>query len=206
MKPSEWAKKESFRFEDLTEIVALLRSENGCPWDRVQTHRSLRNNLIEEAYEAAEGIDEENDALLREELGDVLLQIVFHAGIAKDRGAFDLDLVIDGVCRKMILRHPHIFSEEKEIRSWEEIKRKEKGEETLSDSLSRVASSLPALKRAEKFVKKGAPDASPEEEKANPLGSALYALCRRAVEEGTDPEEALQAYLKCLLQKCTNCE
>ncbi len=209
MRANEFARKEHFSFSDLVEIVSLLRSPEGCPWDRVQTHKSLRNNFVEEAYEVCEGIDREDHSLLCEELGDVLLQIVFHAGIAKDEGAFTIDCVIDGICKKMISRHPHIFSEDPTVtpESWEEIKRKEKGERTLSDSLSRVSTSLPALKRAQKFIARGAP--VPECNEDDPLqsfGMQLFRLCCRASEANVDPEEALNDFLKRGLEKCTNCE
>ncbi len=203
--------KESFSFSDLVEIVAILRSAEGCPWDREQTHTTLRNNFVEEAYEVCEGIDQNDNTLLCEELGDVLLQVVFHTGIAKDEGAFQMDDVICGICKKMISRHPHVFASEKEGKqeSWEEIKKREKGEKSLSDSLCRISTSLPALKRAEKFIKKGAaPLSSQESEKAKLTrwGEKFYDLCDQAVKAGVDPEEALNCYLKNIIKKCTNCE
>jgi len=104
-------KKESYKFEDLKEIMRILRSENGCPWDREQTHKSIRNNFIEEVYEAVEAIDDENPELLKEELGDTLLQVVFHAQIGEENKKFDMDGVCGEICRKLIIRHPHIFSD-----------------------------------------------------------------------------------------------
>lgn len=101
--------KNKYVFDDLVKIMVKLRGEGGCPWDREQTHRSLSKNLIEETYEVIEGIDTEDDALLQEELGDLLLQIVFHAQIASETARFDIDDVADGICKKLIRRHPHIF-------------------------------------------------------------------------------------------------
>ena len=154
--------KETYTVEDLRRIVALLRAPGGCPWDREQTHESIRRNFIEEAYEVAEAIDEKNPAHLKEELGDVLLQVLFHASIEEDAGRFDLDGVADGICKKLIFRHPHVFSQQ-EVSSvdqvlvnWEELKRTEKGQATQTDTLESVAKSLPGLWRAEKIQTKAA--------------------------------------------------
>ena len=198
-------KKERYDFQDLLEIVAILRSPEGCPGDREQTHRDLRNNLIEEAYEVCEGIDRDDKTLLCEELGDVLLQVVFHAGIAGDEGAFTIDDVIHGVAKKMIDRHPHVFTSQTEIKTWEEIKKEEKGDLTQKDELERIARSLPALIRAEKFIKKKAPTVTAN----SPLlqgGEALYGQVSALLEKGISPEEALNRYLEECLKKCTNCE
>ena len=129
---ADFEKKERYGIEDLLAIMALLRSENGCPWDREQTHASIRKNFIEETYEAVEAIDKDDAVLLREELGDVLLQVVFHAQMEKERGSFDFSDVCDGICKKLIVRHPHIFSEESLSSAdavhdrWEEIKKETK--------------------------------------------------------------------------------
>ena len=152
--------KAEYGFEDLLRIMDILRGEGGCPWDREQTHESIRKNFIEEVYEACEAIDLKDNTLLCEELGDVLLQVVFHADMAEDEGAFDINDVCDGVCRKLILRHPHIFGDTKAgtsaevLDNWEAIKRIEKGQKTYSDSIRQVAKSLPALMYAEKVQKK----------------------------------------------------
>ena len=105
----DFERKEHYGLSDLLRIVALLRSEGGCPWDRVQTHASLRRSLLEEAYEAAEAIDRADPVLLKEELGDLLLQVVFHADIERRAGNFTMDDVADGEVRKMLFRHPHVF-------------------------------------------------------------------------------------------------
>ena len=101
--------KTAYTVEDLRRIVHLLRAPGGCPWDGAQTHESIRRNFLEEAYEVAEAIDEKNPAHLKEELGDVLLQVLFHASIEEDAGRFTLDDVADGICKKLIFRHPHVF-------------------------------------------------------------------------------------------------
>ncbi len=213
MQRNEWNQKERFSFEDLKEIVAILRSPDGCPWDREQGHKDLRNNLIEEAYEVCEGIDRKDHALMCEELGDVLLQVVFHCGIAEDEGAFSTEDAISGVCRKMIRRHPHIFSDaaidpERLQDAWDEIKRKEKGDRSLWDTLDRISTALPNLKRAEKFIEKGAPAEKVccgSDPKLN-FGKRFYELCRECAEMEIDPEEALERYLNEIKSKCTKCE
>ena len=127
----DFERKEHYGLSDLLRIVALLRSEDGCPWDRVQTHASLRRSLLEEAYEAAEAIDREDPALLKEELGDLLLQVVFHADIERQAGDFTMDDVADGEVRKMLFRHPHVFGGQETVQDadtvlegWEAIKRR----------------------------------------------------------------------------------
>ena len=125
----DFTQKAQYTVEDLRRIVALLRAPGGCPWDGAQTHESIRRNFIEEAYEVAEAIDEQSPAHLKEELGDVLLQVVFHASLEEDAGRFDLDDVADGICKKLIFRHPHVFGDggEGTAESWEALKRREKG-------------------------------------------------------------------------------
>ena len=157
----DFERKEHYGLSDLLRIVALLRSEDGCPWDRVQTHASLRRSLLEEAYEAAEAIDREDPALLKEELGDLLLQVVFHADIERRAGNFTMDDVADGEVRKMLFRHPHVFGGQETVQDadtvlegWEAIKRREKGQQTVSETLDAVARSLPATWRSEKLQKK----------------------------------------------------
>ena len=148
--------KPTYNVEDLRQIVALLRAPGGCPWDGAQTHESLRRNFIEEAYEVAEAIDEASPAHLKEELGDVLLQVLFHASIEEDAGRFNLDEVADGICKKLIFRHPHVFGQggEGTPDSWEALKRQEKGQTTETETLQAVAKSLPGLWRAEKIQAK----------------------------------------------------
>jgi len=190
---------DSYGLNDLREIMALLRGEQGCPWDREQTHQSIRRNMLEEAYEACEAIDEKDDDHLKEELGDVLLQVVFHCRMAQERGAFTLDEVIDGICKKLIFRHPHVFetagaeNSDGALKNWEGRKREEKGQTTAADSLDAVARSLPALIRAEKIQSKANkagfdwPDIGPALDKvAEELGEL-----RQAVQEQSNLEEEL---------------
>ena len=147
-------------FNDLISIMERLRGEDGCPWDREQTHESLKRYLVEESYEVLEAIDEKDDTKIVEELGDVLLQIVFHATIAKEDGYFNINDVVEGICNKMIQRHPHVFGEvsvnssEEVLSNWEDIKKEEKGLRTLTEQMEHVAKSLPALMRAEKIQAK----------------------------------------------------
>ena len=191
-----------FQYKDsygVSELVRILRLPGGCPWDAEQTHASIRRNLLEEAYEAAEAIDEGSAAHLKEELGDVLLQVVFHARMEEEAGSFDLDAVADGVCRKLIYRHPHVFGEvavsdsREVLRNWEALKRTEKGQDTHTDALSAVARSLPALWRAEKVQKKAKkagfdwPDISGALDK---LSEELAEL-KAAVAAGSNVEEEL---------------
>lgn len=156
----DFKSKKSYGINDLTEIVRLLRGEGGCPWDRVQTHESIRRNFLEESYEVVEAIDEKNPAHLQEELGDVLLQVVFHSLMEEEVGHFNLDDVADGICKKLIFRHPHVFSDvsvkdaDEVLVNWEALKREEKSQDTYADSVDAVARSLPALWRAEKIQKK----------------------------------------------------
>ncbi|MBQ4037441.1 MAG: nucleotide pyrophosphohydrolase [Clostridia bacterium] len=192
---------ENFNFEDLVSLVRVLRGPEGCPWDQAQGHHDLRNNMVEEAYEVCEGIDRDNNELLCEELGDVLLQVVFHAGIAEDENAFTTEDVIGGICRKMIRRHPHVFEEGQEQESWEELKRREKGERSQKETLARISRAFPSLTRAKKFLEKGvsAPEAVPALRDKKEAGEALFALVAACRAKGIDPEEALNGYLNDLL-------
>ena len=154
--------KEKYDFNELLDIMALLRGENGCPWDRDQTHDSLKRYLIEETYEVLEVLETGEKARISDELGDLLLQIVFHAQIAKENGDFDMSDVISGICRKLISRHTHIFGDAKAdtpdevLVNWEEIKRKEKGFESHTGVLRDVPKNLPALMRSFKVQQKAA--------------------------------------------------
>ena len=152
--------KDRYLFDDLVMLVEVLRSEKGCPWDREQTHKSIRKDLIEETYEVVEAIDIEDPALLREELGDLMLQVVFHAGIEKEEGRFTIDDVANDICVKLIHRHPHVFGDvvaentDKVLSNWETIKSEEKSRNTVTDKLRAIPAMLPALMRAEKVGKK----------------------------------------------------
>ena len=191
--------KDSYGVKDLEEIVRILRAPGGCPWDAEQTHQSIRRNFLEEAYEAVEAIDEGSPEHLEEELGDVLLQVVMHARMEQEAGRFDLDGVADGICKKLIYRHPHVFGDVavsgtgEVLSNWEAFKRKEKGQATNTDALEAVARALPALWRAEKVQKKARkagfdwPDVSGALDK---LSEELEEL-KTAAAEGTNVEEEL---------------
>ena len=206
--------KDFYDVSDLIRIVDLLRGPGGCPWDREQTHKSIRRDLLEEAYEAADAIDTGDLANLQEELGDLLLQVVFHTSIEKGQSDMTLDQVADGVCKKLIYRHPHVFgcvqveNTDQVLTNWEILKQKEKSQQTLTDVLRAVARAMPALWRAEKVQKKaekadqpfvadpthcaaltqlvqGAADAE------QAVGDVLFATVALARSMGVDPEQAL---------------
>ncbi|MGV1063496.1 nucleoside triphosphate pyrophosphohydrolase [Clostridium perfringens] len=147
-------------FQDLLDIIETLRNPGGCHWDREQTHESLKSALLEECYEVIDAIENEDEDALIEELGDVLLQVVFHASIGKEDGYFDIMDVIGGISNKMINRHPHVFGNEEANTSeqvlvnWDEIKKEEKGIKTLTEEMQNIAKSLPATTRAFKVQKK----------------------------------------------------
>ena len=161
-----YPEKQHYTADDLAAIIAILRDpDNGCPWDKVQTHRSIRMNFLEEAYEAVDAIDLDDPELLCEELGDVLMQVVFHADIERQRGRFTMEDVVDGEVRKLLFRHPHVFGSaapekdaESVLVSWDAIKRREKHQRTTAQAMDSVARSLPALWRAEKLQNKAAAD------------------------------------------------
>ena len=156
LQPQTLLQKSSYTVQDLLDIMALLRSPNGCPWDKEQTHATIRNNLIEETYEVVDAIDRQDLDALKEELGDLLLQVVFHTRMEEEQGNFDFDAVCDGICKKLILRHPHIFADTKVsgtgqvLENWDAIKKKEKGYQSVTQTLTSVPSALPALMRSEK--------------------------------------------------------
>ena len=215
--------KSAYDIADFRKIIAVLRSPGGCPWDIEQSHESIRRNLLEEAYEVCEAIDEGSADHLREELGDLLMQVIFHARIEEEKGNFDLDDVADEACKKLIYRHPHVFGDlnvsgsDDVIKNWDELKRSEKSQTTVTKTMTDVAESLPALWRAEKIQKKaqkvgfdwpdvgGAMDKLHEEttelEQAQAeddrnhieeeLGDLLFAAVNVARFTGIDPETAL---------------
>ena len=219
----DYVSKKSYDLNDLVDIVRILRAPGGCPWDAEQTHQSIRRNFLEEAYEAVEAIDEESPDHLKEELGDVLLQVVLHSAMEQELGHFDLNDVADGICKKLIYRHPHVFgdvtvhSTGEVLSNWEDLKRKEKGQASNADAVDAVARSLPALWRAEKIQKKAAkcgfdwPDVSGALDKltevtgelkdavkgngdvAEELGDLLFAAVNAARFLHLDPEDCLNA-------------
>ena len=213
----DWPEREHYTAEDLIQILRILRDpEAGCPWDKVQTHQSIRKNFLEETCEALEAIDADDAAMLREELGDVLMQVAFHAVMEEERGRFDFEQVCREVCEKLVFRHPNIFTssaaENAGINGWDALKNKEKGRRTLADELDTVPATLPALMRAQKLQKRAAGrglgvttaegaaaalkqaeqdwDAAPAP-KAEQAGELLFAAVNAIRLAGLDAEEAL---------------
>ncbi len=191
--------KDRYNAQDLEQIMKLLRAPGGCPWDREQTHKSIRRNMLEEAYEVVEAIDEENVEHLKEELGDVLLQVVFHACMAEEKGWFNLDDVADGVAQKLVFRHPHVFGDVKAddtagaLDAWEAQKQVEKSQKSATDTLNAVARSLPALIRAEKIqskARKAGFDWDETGRAVDKLSEEVEEL-KQAIAEGTNTEEEL---------------
>ncbi len=154
--------KEHYGVNDLIDIVEILRSPDGCPWDREQDHKSIRRGLIEETYEVIEAINKDDRDGLLEELGDVLLQIVFHAQIEREQNSFDMNDVADGICKKMIERHPHVFGDvkadtsEKVLENWDTIKKQTKQQKNQTESMLSIPREFPALMRADKVQNKAA--------------------------------------------------
>ena len=153
-------KNEKYSFDDLCLLAKLLRSEGGCPWDREQTHKSIRKDIIEETYEVIEAIDKEDPALMREELGDLLWQVVFHAELEREEGRSDMSDIIHDICSKLVHRHPHVFgtvvadTSDVVLSNWEKIKTEEKQRNTVTSKLESVPPALPALMRAQKIGKR----------------------------------------------------
>ena len=192
----EYQKKETYGFSDLCEIMAILRAPGGCPWDAEQTHASIKRSLIEETYEVIEAINKDDRDLLCEELGDVLLQVVFHAQMEAEAGTFDIGSVCDGICKKLIERHPHVFgtvqvdSTEQVLDNWDTIKRRSKQQKTQGEAMQKVPLELPALMRAEKIQKKAKKagfDWPTVDGAYEALGSEIEEL--KAAAEGGDPAQ-----------------
>ena len=207
------------KFDALVEIIARLRAPDGCPWDKEQTHATLRGNLLSECYEVLEALDDEDSARLCEELGDLLLQITLHAQIARDSGEFEIDDVIKGIATKIVRRHPHIFGStkvkdaEEVMHNWEELKREER--EEGASMLEGVPKSMPALAYAYEISRRAVrvgfewediggvidklaeeireiKDSASREEKEQEFGDLLFTLVNVARWEGIDAEAALR--------------
>ena len=154
--------KERYDINDLVQLIKVLRAPGGCPWDRKQTHTSIRKNFIEETYEVIEAINKDDTDLLREELGDVLLQIMLHVEMEREKGTFDFDDVVNELCQKLVIRHPHVFGEEvakdsfEALGKWDEVKLQTKGMKKQSESMLKVPREFPALMRAQKIQHKAA--------------------------------------------------
>ena len=153
-------KKKKYSIDDLLDVMHKLRAPDGCPWDSVQTHESIRRDFLEECYEAVEAIDEKSHEMMREELGDVLLQVVFHSVIEEEKGNFDFSDVVNDVAAKMIIRHPHVFGDtavknvDEVWSNWDAIKKETKGQSSDKEMLMSVSKAMPALMRGQKVVKK----------------------------------------------------
>ncbi|MCD6130241.1 MAG: nucleoside triphosphate pyrophosphohydrolase [Deltaproteobacteria bacterium] len=203
-------------FVEFVEIVERLRGENGCPWDKVQTHKSVEKNFIEEVYEVIDAIECEEFSELKEELGDVLLQVVFHAQMAKEENKFDIEDVIDAISQKIVYRHPHVFGNVKVtgvkdvLKNWEALKKKEKETKSV---LEGVPKHLPALIKAYRVGEKVAQEKldwdtledvfskldeeikelkyAKAEDREEELGDVLFTVANIARKEDIDPHRAL---------------
>ncbi len=214
-----------YNFEDLLEIVEKLRGEGGCPWDREQTHMSIKHNIIEEGYELIEALEKGEYEKMADESGDLLLQVVFHAQIGKESGEYNIDDVTTAVCSKLIHRHPHVFGDvqvkdsEEVLANWSKIKRQERGQKSTAQDMEGVSAALPALMRAEKIQGKAEKNgyifndpAVTAESIANMIGilrdnddkdvaekyvgKMLFELVSVAKASGVDAETALSKYIK----------
>lgn len=212
--------KESYDLRDFVALVSYLRSPRGCPWDQVQTHESIRRNFLEETYEACEAIDAGDLVHMREELGDVLMQVLFHTDIEREAGHFDIDDVADAACKKLVYRHPHVFRrDEPDAPDWDTMKQRERAQTTTAEAMDSVARSLPVLWRCDKIQAKAAktgfewPDVHAALDKVDEetrelraavasgdteaigdeLGDLLFAAVKVARFAGIDPEQAAHA-------------
>ena len=189
--------KRRYDWEDFLRIMRLLRSPGGCPWDAEQTHQSIRRNFLEETYEALDALDRDDPVDMCEELGDVLMQVVFHATIEEERGRFTMADVVDGVAQKMVYRHPHVFgtvhvdNSDQVLVNWEKLKRTEKGQASTADAIEAVPHTLPALWRAEKVQKKAAKAGFDWDDPLRALDKLEEEVreLRAAIESGKAPED-----------------
>lgn len=189
--------KRRYDWEDFLRIMRLLRSPGGCPWDAEQTHQSIRRNFLEETYEALDALDRDAPVDMCEELGDVLMQVVFHATIEEERGRFTMADVVDGVAQKMVYRHPHVFgtvhvdNSDQVLVNWEKLKRTEKGQASTADAIEAVPHTLPALWRAEKVQKKAAKAGFDWDDPLRALDKLEEEVreLRAAMESGKAPED-----------------
>ncbi|MEG1427653.1 MAG: MazG family protein, partial [Oscillospiraceae bacterium] len=214
-------KKDCYDIQDLEEIVRLLRAPGGCPWDREQTHLSLRRDFLEECYEAIEAIDTEDSVLLREELGDVLLHLVFHSCIEEEKGSFNFYDVINDITAKMILRHPHVFGDvtvsntAEILANWDAIKKETKGQKTQQETLESISPAMPALMRSQKVLKKAVKNGIILDDDPKPhlqdlflakeigekeIGTMLSLVVTLAEQSGVDAEKALSDHTKLFIQ------
>ncbi len=194
----DFQKKTHYAYSDLLSIMEILRRPEGCPWDKVQTHESIRRNFLEETYEAIDAIDRDSAPDMCEELGDVLMQVLFHAQIEAERGRFTMDDVVDGLAKKLVFRHPHVFGSEDAadpeaaLANWDARKRQEKHHAHTSDAIEAVPHTLPALWRSEKILKKAAKAGFHWDSPLSALGKTEEELSefKAALLEGKTGEEA----------------
>lgn len=222
----KFTEKSRYDIGDLLEIMTVLRAPDGCPWDREQDHKSIRRDLLEECYETIEAIDAQSPEMLCEELGDVLLQVVFHSELEREAGRFDFSDVVHGVAKKMVVRHPHVFGEvqaetsDDVLRNWDAIKREAK-QQSEQEVLRSVTPAMPALMRAQKVLKKAAgfgaesgdvpalrdklSEAAQKAENAGDVGNMLMTATELARKLGVDAERALyeacRAYIEAFPEK-----
>jgi len=197
--PSNLGNKKGYTFSDLLDVMQILRSENGCPWDREQTHESLKKFLLEESYEVFDAIESEDMDMLYDELGDVLLQVVFHGQIAKEHREFDSLDITTAICRKMIGRHTHVFGTEaadtsdEVLKNWEKIKEEEKGIESFTHNLKDVPKAMPSLMRSQKVQKRAAACGFDWDDYKLPLLKVHEELreLEQDIEKGKNPEEEM---------------
>lgn len=160
--PVEFEIKDNYDINDFLRLITVLRSPGGCPWDRKQTHESIKKNFIEETYEVVEAINKADAQSLREELGDVLLQVAMHSEMESEKGSFDFNDVVNDICKKLVVRHPHVFgdvaaqSSDEALQSWDQVKLKTKGMKKQSEAIIKVPREFPALMRAQKVQEKAA--------------------------------------------------
>lgn len=227
--------EKKYTIEDLIQIVEQLRGEGGCPWDMEQTHQSIKHSIIEEGYELIETLNDKDWEKVADESGDLLLQIVFHAQIGKENGEYDMSDVYKAVCEKMIHRHPHVFGDvkvknsEEVLDNWSKIKRKDRGQTTISQDMAAVSTSLPALMRAEKIQGKaekggyvfGEPGMAGDtvcklmdvvlrntDAEVNEMyvGKMLFEIVSAAKQTGIDAETALNKYTDCFIREYAKSE
>ena len=225
--------KESYDLRDFVALVSYLRSPRGCPWDQVQTHESMRRNFLEETYEACEAIDAGDLVHMREELGDVLMQVLFHTDIEREAGHFDIDDVADAACKKLVYRHPHVFRrDDPDAPDWDTMKQRERAQTTTAEAMDSVARSLPALWRCDKIQAKAAktgfewPDVHAALDKVDEetrelraavasgdteaigdeLGDLLFAAVKVARFAGVDPEQAAHAACEKFIRRFSTME
>lgn len=212
--------KEKFDIDDLRLIVRILRAPGGCPWDAEQTHKSIIPGMIEECYEVVEGIEAESSEMLCEELGDVLLQLVFHAQIEEENGVFGFNDAVSGVCKKMIVRHPHVFGDviakdsETVLKNWDAIKAQTKEQKNLGEKLDSIAKPLPALIRAQKVMHKTTkemplpvPSASETlSEDEVRVGSMIAAAISECEKLGLEAESVMRHYTDAIIKEVKKVE